>query len=398
MTTAPRARALRRRPVLALLGAGSILVVACSGVTDPGRAGVLDEPVRSSRFAFVGVDVVPMDGEVVSSDQTVLVRDGTIEEVGPSASVTVPEGAVVIEGRGRWLMPALADMHVHMRSSDVEEYMAHGITTVRNMWGFTALPEIVARIESEELIGPRIHSLSPGIDGPPVRWPQTQLITDPALADSMVQVQADRGYGTLKVYADLSLAVYDSIVAAAARRGLEHAGHVPFAVPLEHALRSGQKSVEHLLGYRDRSRDEWAALVALTVELGAWNCPTLAILERANPGAASTRADLVRALHDAGARILVGTDSGIDVTQPGWSMHDELALMVEAGLTPYEALRAATREAARYFGEDDHWGEVAPGMRADLLLLGANPLEDVGAVARHEGVLRGGLWVPLAPH
>lgn len=385
-----------RTRALSSIAVAWALVLACSNAASPGGLDAPGGAVRSDLFAFVGVEVVPMDVETVLSDQTVVVRDGVIETVGPTGSVDVPEGAVTIDGEGRWLMPGLADMHVHLNSDDVETYLGHGITTVRNMWGFTALPEIVARVEGGDLLGPRIRTLSPGIDGPPVRWPQTQLITDPALADSMVQVQLGRGHRTLKVYSDLSLGVYDSIVAAAHRRDMEFAGHLPFAVSVEHALRSGQKSVEHLLGYRARPREEWAALVALTVEEGTWNCPTLAILRRANPAGASLRADLVRMLHEGDAPLLAGTDSGIDVTQPGVSIHEELDLLVAAGLTPYEALRAATVEGARYFGEDDLWGAVRVGMRGDLLLLGANPLLDTSATDRHEGVLRGDLWLPLS--
>lgn len=377
------------------------LTIACSGATGPSPPPEDERPgtaVPVGVVAFVGVHVVPMDDPVVLHDQTVLVRNAMIEAMGPASSVGVPDDAMVIDGRGRFLMPGLADMHVHVNTADAPDYLAHGITTVRNMWGFEALPDVVARVEAGELEGPRIRSLSPGIDGPPVRWPQTQLITDPARADSLVQVQYDRGYRTLKVYSDLSLAVYDSVVAAARRRDMAFAGHVPFAVPVEHALRSGQSSVEHLLGYRTRPREEWPALAALTLEAGAWICPTLAILHRAGPAGSGLRADLVQALHAAGAPILTGTDSGIDITQPGSSIHEELGLLVTAGLTPYDALLGATREAARYFGEDDRWGTVRPGMRADLLLLGADPLEDVGATARHEGVLRGDLWFPLTAH
>lgn len=377
------------------------LTIACSGATDPSGPPGDEGPgtlVPARVVAFVGVDVVPMDEPGVLTDQTVVVREGVIEALGRRSTVPVPDDAMVIDGEGRFLMPGLVDMHAHVNSADAPAYLAHGITTVRNMWGFEALPGLVARVEAGELEGPRIRSLSPGIDGPPTRWPQTQLITDPVRADSLVQVQQDRGYRTLKIYSDLSLAVYDSVVAAARRRDMTFAGHVPFAVSIEHALRSGQKSVEHLLGYRTRPREEWPALAALTVETGAWISPTLAILHRAGSGGSDLRAELVKTLHDAGVPILVGTDSGIEITSPGSSIHEELGLLVAAGLTPYEALLGATREAARYFEEDDMWGTVRPGMGADLLLLGANPLEDVGATARHEGVLRGDVWVPLVAH
>jgi imidazolonepropionase-like amidohydrolase len=103
---------------------------------------------------------------------------------------------------------------------------------------------------------------------------------------------------------------------------------------------------------------------------------------------------VTRALHDAGARLLLGTDTGNPYVLPGFSVHEELALLVQAGLTPYEALRAGTRDAAEFIGRLDEFGTVEPGKRADLLLLEANPLEDVANARRRSGVMVRGRWLP----
>ena len=382
---------LDRRAALALL----LVLSSCSdSPAGPEPAG---ETVRARDFVIRSVDVVPMDTERVLHDRTVLVRDGVVASVAADGAFEIPAGAVVIDGEGLWLMPGLADMHVHVQEADLGAYLDHGVTTVRNMWGYEGLADLVERVDAGTLDGPRIRSLSPGIDGPPVHWPQTQLVTDPARADSVVQLQADRGYRTIKVYSDLRLDVYDALAAAAARRGMRFAGHVPTAVPVRHALESGQASIEHLGGYRTSPRETWPALAALTAAAGTYNCPTLSILAWSRGGLPEGLLDLVAVLHEAGAPLLVGTDSGIGLTAPGASVHEELAHLVDAGLTPWEALRGATRRAARWFGEEGTWGTVAPGMRADLLLLRENPLEDVAAVATHVGVLRGDLWRPLSP-
>ena len=214
------------------------------------------------------------------------------------------------------------------------------------------------------------------------------------------------------------MASYDAITAAARSRGIRTLGHVPSRVTLEHALDSGQLSIEHLGGY-DRALTRsgqsnaaaWAdidasripALAARTAAAGTWNCPTLAIYAMIAGGlpaetrdrVIANRAAVVRGLSGAGARLLAGTDSGIDRTAAGTSIHDELALLVDAGLTPYEALRAATFDAAEFLEEQAEIGGVAPGRRADLLIVDENPLEDIGALRSPEAVVLRGAWRSL---
>lgn len=387
--------------------AGALVAVAmgaCSsgkpGLASPGTDGgdAVPELVRDSVFAVVDVNVVPMDTERVLLHQTLVVRKGRIAALGPSATTPPPPGATIIEGGDHYLMPGLADMHVHLSVDDVEVYVRHGITTVRNMWGWPGLAGIVEAVRSGELAGPTILSTSPGLDGTPAKWPFTQVVMDPAKADSVVEAQRRAGWTTLKLYTDLRPDVYDSIVSAARRRGMDYVGHVPARVPVEHVIASGQRSIEHLGGYQlVTDPDRLAVLIDQTADAGTWNCPTLAIQLEVGPARAQRRRGIVMALHRVGAPLLVGTDSGIGVTMPGTSIHRELAELVRAGLTPFEALAGATRDAARFLGQEGEFGEVRLGLRADLVLVAGNPLSDVGALDARIGVMLRGNWLPLIP-
>jgi imidazolonepropionase-like amidohydrolase len=315
-------------------------------------------------------------------------------------------------------MPALTDMHAHLLRADLPAYLKSGIARVRNMWGHPAITQLTGETSSGTTLGPTIHSLSPGLDGSPPQWPFTQLVNDPNRADSVVGAVAADGWTTLKVYQRLSRASYDSIVAAVKRRGLAFAGHVPTDVPIGHALASGQRSIEHLSGYDravspGRSLGTWAwadadptkfdALAKQTAAAGTWNCPTLAIyVQLSNQHTPAQRErivlrrrEFIHALWQNGASLLIGSDAGIDVVAPGTSLHDEMREFVAAGLTPYETLRIATAEAARYLGVEKG-GTIVVGAPADLLLIPGNPLADIGQVKRFSGMMLRGHWYTSA--
>ena len=419
-----------------------------------------DEP----SVAFVGVSVVPMSANTVLADQTVVVQGDRIVALGPAKDTAVPEGATRIDGHGRWLMPGLADMHVHTWSTDdFPLFLANGVTTVRNMFGSEMQLMWRRQIEAGELLGPTIITAGPIIDGDPPVWPGSAVLTDPAQAEAVVLEQQQAGYDFLKVYAGLKLDVYDGLVTAAKAHHMRCMGHVPDAVGIEHVIAAGQASIEHLDGFaaaalaadspfagKTDSRlmlRAWkhlddarlSELAARCAKNGVWNCPTLVVLEKwvgpeaaaaqmARPemkyvtpvlldfwkpensyltrlpaevleqvaGGDADRKRCVGILHKAGARILAGTDMGNPFVVAGFALHEELANLVQAGLSPYEALRAATSGAAEFMGAGDEWGVVATGRRADLLLLEGNPLEDVRNAARRVGVMVRGKWLAQA--
>jgi len=282
------------------------------------------------------------------------------------------------------------------------------------MWGHSGIPPLMRDVRDGVVLGPQIFSLSPGIDGTPPQWPETQLLTDPAGADTLVQRLVGDGWHALKVYQSLALPVYDAIMAAARARGVPAMGHVPTAVTIQHALASGQRSIEHFTGYdralsrqgrigtwgwTDVDATQFRSLAQATAQAGTWNCPTLAIyraLSQQHPASERSaiienRRRFVHELSHQGAALLVGTDAGIDVVSPGTSIHDELAEFVAAGLTPYEALRGATSEAGRFLGVEG-LGTVALGAPAYLVLLDRNPLADIANARRVSGIVLRGEW------
>jgi hypothetical protein len=250
--------------------------------------------------AFVNVTVVPMDGDRLLSHQTVVVRDGRIAEIGPTARVHVPSGARRIDGRGKYLMPGLADMHAHPQSSlDLMLYVADGVTTVRTMGSPPDLRHWRSEATASRLPSPAIYTAGPVLDGPSQIYQGGPAVVTAAAAAQAVREQYTAGYDFIKVYNSLSREAYEAIVAEARRLGMPVAGHVPISVGLRGALAARQASIEHLRGYAAelvrtdapvqpgddlRSRtlawnfaDEsgFPRLAEATRAAGVWNCPTL---------------------------------------------------------------------------------------------------------------------------
>jgi imidazolonepropionase-like amidohydrolase len=431
--------------VLLAFGAASIAGCADS-VTSPPRA-----PTREdSTIAFVGANVVPLDTERVLASQTVLVRGGLIVKVGPSSEVAVPVRARVVDARGKYLLPGLADMHAHLvREEDLLLYAARGVTTVRNMWGAPVHLAWRERVARGTLVGPTIITAGPIVDGENPSHDGSLVVRDAAEAKAAIALHQAAGYDFVKVYSGLSLPAFEALMLAAKSAGLPVAGHVPRAVGLPRAVDDGQRTIEHLTAFsealqtddspvagkfdrasRARKLDfvdeaKLAPLVERIRQSGAWVCPTRVVMsddespdalrqrlarpetkyvgafdraiwetelerspEQIAQGARSIALGerVIKALHEGHAKLLVGTDPANPFVIPGYSVHEELAQLVRAGMSPYEALRAATAGAAELLG-DASAGTIAAGKRADLLLVEENPLADIHATERIAGVM-----------
>jgi imidazolonepropionase-like amidohydrolase len=338
-----------------------------------------------------------MRDDRIDREQTVIIRGDRIEAVG--SAIAVPADAVVIDGRNRWLMPGLVDAHVHIRRVDLAAYLKAGVTTVRDLAGLDSVLEIAREIERGDTEGPHIVTSTLLINGPNPRNPMfSTVISNASQADAVVSSQLQRGCDFVKLYENLTVAMYDALVAAAHARGALVAGHVSGLVDVRHAMES-QDSIEHLSGYEravsllpnaagsdigawqlvDRSR--YASLARDTAASGVWNCPTLyvyAVLGSFNSQIIENRRAFIRELHDRGARILAGTDAGY-LLPAGVSLHAELREFVASGLSPYDAIYTATRAPAEFFRLEREIGSVEPGKRADLILLARNPLESLDA-------------------
>jgi imidazolonepropionase-like amidohydrolase len=390
--------------------------------------------------AFVHMGVLPIDRERLLTDQTVILEAGKIAALGPSDQIRVPEGATRIDGDNQLvLLPGLADMHVHLRyESDLLLLVANGVTTVRNMRGKPFHLELRRKVEDGSLLGPHIVTSGEQLRGGDVN------ARTPEEAVRLVDEQAAAGYDFIKVYDGLSKETYAAIVTEAKAKGLPVAGHVPSAVGVEGALAAQQASIEHAEQFvyhyftdprNPNSFDLDATRIPLiarrTFAAGAYVTPTLTIIENfiaqvedrpqlfaepelrylhpetyawwltdekvgsgLNKGIAFFQKQLVRGLRDAGVPLLAGTDFYAIGLLPGFGLHRELHSLVAAGLTPYEAISAATRNAARFLHREGHSGGVFVGADADLLVVRGNPLRDIAALEAIVGVALRGEWLP----
>ena len=395
--------------------------------------------------------------------------------MGARQSVPLPATAQRIDGRGKFLMPGLTDMHVHFVREALTEtaqasgsntagrrsgipasaskdhalenrayalmFVANGVTTVRNMWGSEIIDTLAKEINSGSLTGPHIYSTGPITDGNPPVWESSRVVETPAQAEEAVRSDVRKGYVAIKIYNRLSKDAYNAIIAAARRQGLPVVGHVPASVGLEEAIAARQDSIEHLDGFMpslgldgsltvDRFQHadlhKLPSIVQAIKAANVWICPTVVVYDarrndpvgleeasfvppdvfarydrmypnhgtdpRATPAAHAVFVAIVAALHSGGAHLLLGTDTMKVGTLPGYALHEELENFIAAGMTPYEAIRAGTADAAKFLHQENEFGLVSKGLRADLILVDANPLADVKNVSKLAGVLAGGRW------
>ena len=456
-----------------------LLLVIAAGLLGAG-------PLAAQTVAIRDVALVPLDSARAVPGQTVVVRGGVIDAVGASGEVEVPPEATVIDGRGMYLMPGLADMHAHLTHPEAAYYaddnraslalmLAHGVTTARVMWGSPGLVAFRDSVRRGEILGPSLSLASPFFQGRADSlgaWEAEEAAGDPAIlrvgteADGRAAARYAReaGYDLAKPYDWISPEAYRGLLDEAEALGLPVGGHVPRTVGLARVLLDGrQGTIEHASAFaplaeaagspvRDSSQwyhqyfgryahyspEKLDAIAEVVAASGIWVVPTVLTSEgpsaprdtmlvratdpqtvRYTPeaqralwrgyidgfatnyarwgvdlGAARGFAlALVRALHARGARLLLGTDDTPAMRPHGIAVHREMALWAEAGLPPLAILRAATLDARRYLREAgiaEGTGEIAPGQRADLVLLRADPLADVANAREIEAVVAGG--------
>jgi len=452
----------------------------------PVRPGHADVPV-----ALTHVTVIDATGTPAQPDMTVIISGGRITTLGPAVKVVVPAGARAIDATGKFLIPGLWDMHIHIDDSEFyagsSRYatypsardkeavfpllIANGVTGVRDMsGGLEQIQQWRTRISLGNELGPRIVTPGPMVDGKFPSWPGVLRVESEAEARDAVRSLVRRGADFIKVYDSVSPADYFALADEAKRLGITFAGHVPSLLSSAQASDAGQKSLEHMYNLpldcstrEDEFRKEIAAryddpkaeLPQLTSgnadviasfsppkcaslfdrfkRNGTWLCPTLhntwrhahnadsalttdkrarfypptfrqfwamkagdarrrtpEFVTRWNRYYAAVRA-MIPDLRRAGVGLLAGTDAGAnEYSVPGFSLHDELVELVDAGLTPMEALQTATLNPARYLGLTDALGTVELGKIADLVLLDANPLEDIHNTQKIAAVLVNG--------
>lgn len=426
-----------------------LLLTSCAQQPDSERSG-------EAGYVFINAHVIPMttppdaNGELtVLHDHSVMVIDDRIVAVGQN--LDVPGHLQVIDAKGGYLIPGLAEMHGHVPPANSFQgipqrylddtlylYLAGGVTTVRGMLGHPHQLELKEDVRTGKRDGPTLYLAGPSFSG--------NSIESIDQAIKRVIDQAQEGWDLLKIHPGLSLEQYDALTVQARAQNIDFAGHVPSAVGLEHALASGQRTIDHLDGYLEYvdalntpiTESQLAQAVRVTLDYQGSVVPTqalwatligagneqelraypeldlvpqqvrdgwLAFLDNPEtPYFNSTNASvqeenrqrLLKALYDAGVPILFGTDAPQLFSVPGISVRHELARMADAGIDNAGILASATRNVGEYFAGEDTFGQIAQGHRADLLLVADNPLKLLSTIENHGGVMARGKWYSRA--
>jgi len=412
--------------------------------------------VSAQTTAFVNVNVVPMTSETVIGQQTVVVNNGVIAALGPVDETPIPKGAKVIDGTDRFLMPGLAEMHAHVPAASSDDldrnfslYVANGVTTIRGMLGQPSHIDLRERLNNGTVFGPRLVTSGPSFNGRSVAGANQarEMVRDqhrsgydfvkihPGLTAEEFEAVAETANELGMPFAGhVPVAVG---VARALQLGMATIDHLDgyFAalLPVGSDGFGGYGGFFDVMLAAELDAERIPEIARATAEAGTWNVPTQVLVEvrinatpiaelRSQPGmrympkdtverwvaskeallaerdfnpqvaalAIELRRRVILELHKAGAGLLLGADSPQVFNVPGFSLHRELDALVAAGLTPYEALRTGTVAVAEFF--DSNAGMVAVGRDADLVLLNANPLEDVRHAHRIHGVMLRGTW------
>jgi imidazolonepropionase-like amidohydrolase len=381
----------------------------------PDSADDRPQPIRQDTFALVGGRLIDGTSAAPVNDATVLVRHGRIVAAGPRANVAVPSGVPTVDVAGKSILPGLWDMHAHVGQPEWgPAYLAEGVTTIRDMGGYMgillALRDAWSQRGQLRGIGPRL--LTAGlIDGPGADAFGDVTAATPDEGREAVSRYRAASFNEIKLYNLLSAPTAKAIINAAHASGMKVTGHIPNGLTLRDVVEMGIDQVAHLVVRDAPGTPAFDATVAMLKEHGTVLDPTLSwnellgrsaatpiesfqpgilrvqpplrrLLEGANGGSvtpeqARARLDrqlaIVKALHDAGVPFVAGTDKGV----PGASVQREIELYVQAGLSPMDAIRTATALPARVMGLEHDTGIIAPGLRADLVVVDGNPLDRI---------------------
>jgi imidazolonepropionase-like amidohydrolase len=435
----------------------------------PCGASLAQKPATYDLLVLNNVTVVDVRTGALQPEQTVVLERNHIASVGPSKSAKYPRNAASVNCRGLFLIPGLWDMHVHLvfgdwfpdtRDISLPLFVANGVTGVRDMGSELGIVQGWRNeIEAGRLLGPRILTSGPMLDGPKPRFPSSVAIATPEDAHRAVADLKRKGADFIKLQSLIPREAVFAIAEEAKKEEIPFEGHVPDAVRASEMSEAGMKSFEHLIGIFEGSspaEDEFlkgnktegkflatydaaraASLAAMLAKNQTWQCPTL-VWERGgnlidvSDFSKDTRVKYVPAswknktwkrftdeitqgygtddlatrkkfiekelevvgiLHKAGVPFLAGTDTpaGVHIF-PGFSLHEELQRFVAAGFTPLEALQTATIHPARFFGIEDQAGTIEKGKFADLVLLSANPLEEIANTQKIAAVIVNGQY------
>ena len=393
-----------------------------------------NNPTYQDSFLIKNVNIIPMNRDTVLVNKMIFIKDGLIRKIADTIEVNDIE---IIDGKNKFLTPGLIDMHVHVWDRyELGLYLSNGITTVRNLWGMPMHLKIKEDVNNDKIFSPTFITTGPKLTGLKFIGDDNLNLTSPDEGRNKVISYKERGYDLIKTYYGLDKEIFDAIIEQSEISEIDIVAHPSQKVPFSYHLNPKIKSIEHAEEIVQQPLQfdlDTIKLEPIIDSISRSNhtsyCPTITVfnniyqmmindsildsepLAYMNPLIKKTDSKeqferwfntkqndpsttdrikkqhnfhitIVKKLHEAGVNIICGTDAGIGVTLPGFSIHQELAFYKEAGLSNYEALKTATANPSKTHNFMNSLGTIEEGKMANLLIVDKNPLFQLSALER----------------
>lgn len=398
--------------------------------------------LNRNSYLITNINIVPMTKDTLLTGKTVLVRNGIIENIGDSVTM---EGVAIIDGENKFLSPGLIDMHTHVW--DKEElglYLANGVTSIRNLWGYSMHLRIKKSLENHEIIGPNLFTSSPKLTSAKDLGDDKVQVHSQKEAKELVVAYKERGFDFIKIYAGIEADIYQAILEQAVASNISIVAHPSREFSYLSQFHSQIASIEHAeeivqqgLSYQLDSL-KLAPIIEKFVSTKKSFCPTLtgyfkisemleednsilnlSLINYINPliqmvdskeqyNRWATEKEhnsaiaeniykqhqfhlyIVKRMHEEGVTIVCGTDAGIGITAPGFSIHQELMFYKEAGMSNFEVLKTATVNPSKTHKEFANMGSIEKGKLANFVITTNNPLQNLNELSKPEWIMMNG--------
>ncbi|MCF6213231.1 MAG: amidohydrolase family protein [Flavobacteriaceae bacterium] len=391
-----------------------------------------NEFANNNSYIITNANIIPMNQDTVLVNKMVYIKDGIIQTIADSIEI---KGVEILDAKNKYLTPGLIDMHVHIWDRyELGLYLSNGVTAVRNLWGMPMHLRIKEDIKNDKIISPMFFTTGPKLTGPEFIGDDNLQLANPAEAKEKVISYKKRGYDFIKIYYGLTKDIFDAVIEQATISDMDIVAHPSQKVPYSYHFNPQIKSIEHAeeiiqqpLNYKLDTLKLKEVINDFAKSKHSFFSPTLTVynniyqmlindnileseqLQFMNPliKKVDSKAQferwyntklrdstivnaikeqhnfhlkILKKLHEAGVTIICGTDAGIGITIPGFSIHQELAFYKEAGLSNYEVLKTATVNASKTHSIMNKMGTIEVGKVANLILVGNNPLLDLSSL------------------
>ena len=410
----------------------SIIIMLLVDIQSTNYLKVKNKSADNNSFLITNTNIIPMNQDTLLVSKMVYIKDGIIQKIADSIEI---DGVEILDAKNKYLTPGLIDMHVHVWDRyELGLYLSNGITAVRNLWGMPMHLRLKEDVNNDEIISPIFFTAGPKLTGPEFIGDDNLNLTNPREAKEKVISYKDRGYDLIKTYYGLDKEIFDAVIEQAKISEIDIVAHPSQKVPFSYHLNTQIKSIEHaeeivqqplqfdldtiklqpiidsisqskhtsytptITGFNNIYQMMIDDSILDSASLGYMN-PLIKKVDSKNQfdrwfnakqkdstvvsrikNQHNFHLKIVKKLHEAGTIIICGTDAGIGVTVPGFSIHQELAFYKEAGLSNYEVLKTATVNASKTHSIMNNMGTIEVDKVANLILIDKNPLLDLSAL------------------